>query len=645
MRSQKIKNFIKKKRLSLGIISIFILGFAVFCWSLKNDFVYDDISFIVKNEIIKKLSNTILFFTSKFSVSPGGQHHVYRPLRTLSFALDFSLWGLKPWGYRLTNILLHIFTSITLFFILKHLFEKTQIKHSWSFSFISTLLFLLHPLHTETVYWISCRGDILSGLFALLSFLFYIKKEPLENKQKIICIIFLWLSLLSKESSVILAPSFILYDYLFRRAKKDYKFYIYVILSIILFFCIRYKVLGTFLQGKDMPLPLFKKLSLWVYVIGLSIFLMIFPYKLCSNYMFTIHIPQIFIILSFVLLGAIIFFVYRFYKKGKFILVFLISWVIFWIIPTFAVPVRNGLFTEHFLYMSIAGFTPLVVLLLSRYFKHYTLTPLGNVRTLHLIILVFFIFYTSQDIRRAKVWKNELTLWEDVIKSFPQNYRARMNVGSMYQKNGDFKKAIRQFMLAVKFSSSPYEASLAYNNLGVCLGSEGFFKDAERVLKKSIQLNPKYATAYINLGNLYYLKKQYSLALETTKKAIELNPHIRTAWMNLAQIYEESGSKERMLEEFKKLAQKFNFVGYPYFIIGCIYMDQNKLKEALDNFKTSIKLTPGLFESYFNIGNIYLLQGKIQEALRFFHLTLKLNPSYKPALENIRKITKRGLSF
>ena len=163
-------------------ITIIIVTYAVFQNSLSNDFVFDDESVIIGNASIQNLSSIPKFFTAD-----EGFHKVidryYRPIVSSTYALDYSIWGLDPYGFHLTNVIIHIISCLLLFKIFRVLFWRYKYRNL--ISLLSTLIFAVHPIHTEAVSWVSGRTDSLVTLFFFGSFLFYLEftKEQEYHKE------------------------------------------------------------------------------------------------------------------------------------------------------------------------------------------------------------------------------------------------------------------------------------------------------------------------------------------------------------------------------------------------------------------------------------------------------------------------------
>ena len=189
-----------KKRTLLEALSLPLLSFLLLLPLLGYGFLSDDFPLIVANP---RLQSWSLFFqnllTPFFSFPANPQLHYWRPTTLLSYALELRLWGVSPWGFHLTNILLHTANTLLLYLLLKRFRPEGPLP--WT----ASLLFLLHPAHGENIAWISGRTDLLAFLFLALSLLFRLEYE--ERKRGLpLSLLFFALALLSKEAALLFLP-------------------------------------------------------------------------------------------------------------------------------------------------------------------------------------------------------------------------------------------------------------------------------------------------------------------------------------------------------------------------------------------------------------------------------------------------------
>jgi len=169
-----------------AVIVLVTVCLALFANTLANDFIWDDSTLIPENHYIKTTENIPLFFTPRYwndlhPISPSGQ---YRPIRTISFTMDYCFWKLNPAGFHLTNLLLHGINVILIYcFVLtltghaRSYKTNMAFKQGWFFSipFLTALFFAAHPIHTESINFIKNRSDLLTLLFFLASFILFIR--------------------------------------------------------------------------------------------------------------------------------------------------------------------------------------------------------------------------------------------------------------------------------------------------------------------------------------------------------------------------------------------------------------------------------------------------------------------------------------
>jgi len=201
-----------RRHLFIYVLVLLTVNLAVFLPSMRGDFLWDDKYFISENPNIQGSNFLETFLVSPFGGFSGLDENsarmdrimqFYRPLTSLSYWLDFKVWGLNPAAFHLTNIVLHLANSVLLFFIL------LSLGISVAPAFSSALLFSVFPLHFENVAWISGRTDLLSFLFAALSVWFFVKFLDRRGGLYLgLSSLFFLLSLLSKENAILLPVIF-----------------------------------------------------------------------------------------------------------------------------------------------------------------------------------------------------------------------------------------------------------------------------------------------------------------------------------------------------------------------------------------------------------------------------------------------------
>jgi len=203
----------KKTRLILFSL-ITVLPVLIYLNSLGNTFVYDDYLTITNNYFIREWRYLSAFLNQKyFAIS---NELTYRPVVTLSYFVDYAIWQLRPWGYHLTNLVIHIFNVYLVYFAVYYLFKNH------ASAFISCLLFSIHPIFSEAINAISYREDLLSASFLLAAFILFIKYRKSTNRRYFIIwyalsLLTYLLAMLSKETAAVLPFLILSYDLIFQK--------------------------------------------------------------------------------------------------------------------------------------------------------------------------------------------------------------------------------------------------------------------------------------------------------------------------------------------------------------------------------------------------------------------------------------------
>src|SRR3989344_4642621 len=190
-------DFIKKNWLVFLLIAV---GFFVYAFNLHNGLFWDDDDWIINNNFVHNISwgNIKFWFSENVLAGIGLKSNYYRPALFFTLALNYVIAGIKPLIWHLTSNLLHIANGVLIFSILYLVSSKKLV------AFLTALIFLIHPLQTEAVTYISGRGDPLGVFFMLLTLWLFIKsQEVFSIKYKVLSIIFLVLALFSRETAII----------------------------------------------------------------------------------------------------------------------------------------------------------------------------------------------------------------------------------------------------------------------------------------------------------------------------------------------------------------------------------------------------------------------------------------------------------
>jgi tetratricopeptide (TPR) repeat protein len=581
-----------------------------------NGFVeYDDNDYVVKNpHVYTGLTpgNVKWAFTS-FHASN------WHPLTWLSHMLDCELFGLNPYWHHLTNLLLHIMNTLLLFWILKKITSLV-----WP-SAIVAALFALHPMHVESVAWVSERKDMLSGLFWMITMAAYVwyAERPCMGRYLLV-FLSLGLGLMAKPMLVTLPFVLLLLDYWpldrlsakqpdaanvryqkstpLRLVAEKIPLFILAIGSSVIT-CIVQIGYGTEVLA-DLPLKLRTANAFVSYVSYIT--KMIYPARLAALYPYPYpydSFPVWQSIVSCVLLIVIFLSVVYLARRYRHLAV---GWLWYFgtLVPVIGlVQVGAQAMADRYSYIPSIGL--FIMVSFSGYlvsYKHrYQKILLGVFAGLVLVVL---LFCTRTQVR---YWQNGLTLFGRAIAVTKNNYLMQDNYGCALLKNNQPQEAVRHFHEAIRLY--PLHAE-AHNNLGVAYCQLGRYEEAKEACKEAIKTEPDYTDAYYNLGVAYGKLGRWDEAIEACKQAIRIKPD----WQDVYEVYNQ---------------------------LGAAYYKQEKFDEAIKNWGHALQLRPDMPEVHNHLALAFYKQGQLEEAIKHWREALRLKPDWQEVRDNLDKIEGR----
>lgn len=518
-----------KRNVFLGLF-LFTVSCAIYVPSLSNRFVWDDHP-LIENRYSSK-EGGILSLKQFIPASRENYKSLhYRPVMRVSQNVDYSLWGLSPFGFHLTSVFLNSLSVVAFYALVLALLGELGVGERGAKAFLCSLLFALFPLHVEPVSWISGRADLLYSLFFFLAVIFHILSYRNIWFLALTAISF-YLSLLSKETAVVFPIIVLGLDILSRKAKDRRNLLRYPAYAILLLFYLyvrqrAYVLLpelptlagpntGSFSAGQGAAQHTGTLISqVWHLSEGfLSSYLfyikkLIYPFDLNA---FIAEVPHgnfylIISVITFIFLILIFFITIR--KREAFV-AFSIYWVFVMLFPLSMVAifsVATAPLAERYLYLVSAGFCMLIGFLIVEYGRSLKYKKLGWIYGGLLCLL--YLWFT---VGRQGVWKDDVSVWADSSIKNPQSYLAHANYAVALERASETDKAIGEYLAALSLvgESSIDEArdkARLANMLAVLyIEKKEDDNSAEKVLKDSLGYDPTYAATYYNLGFIY-LKK------------------------------------------------------------------------------------------------------------------------------------------
>ncbi len=616
-------NLVVKKRITLPVwfiaFSIAIITFIVFSPALKCGFTnFDDQKFIVRNPLI--VSNTIevkKIFTSIVTDND------YYPVTILSYTFNYQLGKLNPFGFHLWNVLLHVINTLLVFWFIFILTRRKLLMAT-----IVALFFGIHPMHVESVAWLTERKDVLFMFFFLFGLITYLRfRESGKWWWYLTTTILLILSCLSKGTAVVFPFILILIDYLMndKLNKKVFIEKIPLFIISITFLILTYWLHKTgSLQSYSEHKTVVRRIIFASYDFLWYVIKFVIPVNLSAFYTYPAEnaMPLTYYLAPFILI-CLTACVYFFMRKQKEILFGFLFYFFSIVLMLQFIPTGSGEFNmaDRYTYLAYIG-----LLFVIAYFINLMVEKHYHFR--HLIIGTLFIYaviFSYQAYSRTKVWQNSETLWSDVVAKNPDGcFIAYYSLGIYYQnEEKNSGKAFENYNNALKIYSDSY---LALTNRGALYTEQNKYELAIADLNRAIELNPNYYQSYNNRGLVYFNTGQLDLAMKDYDKSLALDSTNAMAYNNRGLVYYKKGERDLALMEYNK-ALAFNpNLENVYYNRGLLYdyaFKQNDL--ALADYNNAIVLNIKYTEVYFYRGILLIKMGKNESAIADFSKAIELN--------------------
>lgn len=526
---------VNRKRAALFIAVLLAAVAVTYANAIKSGFIFDDFPQVVNNPYIRSWQNLPAIFGSGFGRLNVTGTNYYRPVLELSYMANYALCKMWAPGYHVTNILFHATSAIVLFFLITKLFRNITI------SFLTALIFCVHPIYTVAVTYVSGRADSMVITFMLISFFFilnYLYADDGGSGFLTAGCFFLLLSLLTKENAVFLIPAVFLYRFCIDRDFKDQRrnakwTVIYAAFSIILllYMLIRANaVTGIFSTRFNVAASVPAGVR---FLTGIKSFLdylilLIAPTGLHFERT-TPLVSSIFDLRFLAAMGVIAFFIFVLIrwrsKKGP---VFCgLAWYVLMFLPVsnLFMPL-NAFIAENWVQLPALGIFLVAGALVVRASK-YTAGKSGAMtvllsKSIMTIFLFALVYYAGLTISRNNEYSDPVIFYKSALRYEPKSLKLINNLGVEMQNRGDVEKAENFFKRALAINPN-HPSSL--NNLARIYIDNGRYDDAVELLKKALAVNEKSTTFLNNIGVAFIYKGDKDSAVHYWRRSLELNPN------------------------------------------------------------------------------------------------------------------------
>jgi len=587
-------------RFKMRIFTFFILGiivFAVFSNTFKNKFTtWDDISVYTDNLIrTPSWENTKKIFTFH-------RGSTYQPVRRISFMLDYLFCKRNPFCYHFFNVLYYFFTVYFLFLFSEKLLYFIS---SWNqekrhiIALLSTILFAVHPVHVESVAWISARKEVLLGWFFFASLYFYLRGREGESntlRMYLLSFFFFVLAVLSKPTAVVLPAVLLLFEICYR--PKEIKKLLAFIIPPIIIAGIAVFILMTVMKQAGGIKP-YRGGTFWTNFL-VAFFIFINYMKLCVatinfSAAYTIWLPSnpysfwTFLAVAFNLF--ILWIGVKNYKKYP-LVTFIVFWFYLQLLPYSNIIPISTILADRYALLASFSYTLLLGVIFTwfMFLRHEKFTK-EFFKVLSLAIFILLTTgYSYITIKQNRVWHDTRTLWMDAYEKYPHAPAAQHGAALVFMKLGAYETA--RNILKETIQIQPYDY-LAHNNLGICYFHLKDYENALKEYKEALYYDPNNVKAKINLAMLYTAMKQYDKAEKVYKELLKLNPRNSNWHFRAAYNYNQWGRYDKAIEELKKSIKLTPHILNPYEVMAMIYYEKlNQPRKAIEVLEIGLKNAP-----------------------------------------------------
>ena len=627
------------------------ITFVIYYATLSFEFVWDDFPQIVDNPLLRSWQSVSRVFFSDLWFHVSRSQVYYRPFFVLWSILNFKIFGLNPWGWHLTTVLLHVAATCAVYFLGRRL----KLDH-WT-AVLAAFLFGLHPIHIECAAWISAASESLVTLLYVLAFIGFLKSrdQRVHNKRlwQIVSCLLLACALLTKEMAITFALVVITYEWLTTRHEtaNDFARLWRSLLSATpyVFITLCYLVLRKLVLHRTTRVdPNHTNLDVvltWPLVLLSDLRLLIFPKGLTGLYYSVYAIPPGFWNFLFPLFVLCVFAVIIWYwarRRDDPIVAFSALWMIIGLIPVLylrALP-AGGAVRDRYLYLPSVGFVLLIA-------KFISIVRLNNnetqsIRLRWALVTVICAACIAGVLVQQVYWANNLLLFYRGYVLYPQNIDGAMELASALMKRNEYGRALP--ILSALTHDHPqvgppyYYLAQAFIHLGQKTEAQNALNTALELTPEVVQSNSgksEVATLFAQLGD-------FQSALKLYLDVLRQEPDLYSANYNCGYMYfllRQDAAAEKLLLHAVEVGPG---VAPPVFYLGRIYLRAGKATVAETYFRRALALDANGYDFHYWLGQALAASDRLDEARTEYTEELRLHPQNTNAAAALSMAAERS---
>jgi len=618
------------------LIALALTGLNLFLYAQVHAFPFvnfDDPTYVTANPHVQ----SGLSWTTVMWALTTGQAPYWHPLTWLSHLLDVQLFGLDAGAHHVVNVAFHAATTLALFFWLLRVTSAT-----WRSGFVAAA-FAVHPLHVESVAWITERKDVLSGLFWMVTLLAYTAFVARPGVRRYAWVLLSFaLALMAKPMAVTLPVVLLLLDvWPLGRITSPARWSLWTPLVReklpLVALAIAAGVVTVLVQARvgavadltfvSWPARLGNAIVSYVLYLGMFVWpnhlAVFYPLRDWSAW----QVLGSAITLIGVTAGAVA-------VRGRYPYL-LAGWG--WYLVTLApviglLQVGQQAMADRFMYLPIVGVLIAVAWGVPDLWEH-GLRQAGGRRLMPILAAVFLVFWSVSTRAQVRVWSDSVTLWEHAIETTGGNYLAYEDLGLALRERGDLAAALEAYTQAL--NSAPgnwivYRAQL-HNTRGLVLQRQGKAAEALNEFTTAVSLNPGSTDAQTNAGNTLASSGRFSEAGEHFAAALRITPDLIEARLGLANVLVARGQAAAAIAAFEEVVRLQPSLAEAHSGLGSALAMAGRSQDALSEYQAALRLKPDLTTAYFNMAVLLVKRGQVAEARQCLQRALAIDPSYEDA--------------
>lgn len=630
-------------------VAVLLAVVAAYLPALRAGFIWDDDDYVTVNETLRSADGLRRIWLEV------GATPQYYPLVHATFWIEYRLWGLNPLGYHAVNVTLHGLNAVLLGLLLRRL----RVPGAW----LAAALFGLHPVHVESVAWITERKNVLSAACYLGSLLAYQRFARLGEADGPrvggfygLALLLFALALFAKTVTCTLPAAILLLTW-WQRGRLTWRdiaptlpmFALGTALAAVTIWMEAHHVGAARVEWglSWLDRVLIAGRAAWFYLGKL-----VWPHPLCFVYpRWTVDAGQVVAYLypvAALLLLALLLVVRRRLGRGPLVAALYFGGTL---VPALGFvnvyPMRYSFVADHFQYLASIGPLTLLAALAARGLEGGGRLPGGSRlgrslalprRAAAMLCLIVLGLLGALTWRQAGWYRDAETLWRRTLAVNPGAWMAHNNLGDLLLRQGRVDEAAEHFAAAARLEP---DDAFAHNNLAITLHRQGRREEALSSFREALRRRPDYPEAHSNLAAVLIELGRYDEALQHLDAALRLRPDLAEAHVRRGDVYAAIGRRDEAIAAYRRASEIRPDLVEAHHNLGAVLLEAGRVDEAIAQFEHVLRSEPGLAAAHNNLGHALVKAGQPEAAVRHFRTATELDPSSVSAWSNLGGALRR----